>query len=72
MLFPNGIAHCCEFRECFQQKGLVDYRTGTFCRKEEAQLVAFSEDEGLGSLEVGWGGDQSQARRETQLAAVPL
>lgn len=34
--FPEGIADCCEFKNCFWQQDLRDYPTGRFCRPLEA------------------------------------
>lgn len=65
--YPNGIANTCEFHDCRQQKGLVDYpNTGRFCRREEAAIVSF--DNTGQALEVGLGTKQSDDRRREQLA----
>lgn len=68
--FPNGIADTCEFHNCRQQKGLTDYTTGRFCRREEAAICYF---EATGnSLEVGTGAVKSDQRRREQLAGAPV
>lgn len=41
--FPNGIAPCCEFRDCYWQDDLKVYANGTFCREIEAILVYENE-----------------------------
>ncbi len=71
--FPYGIAPACEFYNCWNQKDLKVYRSGTYCREIEAQLVAYHE--GAGSmesmLEVGWN-QASVARRREQLRSVSV
>jgi hypothetical protein len=71
--YPAGIAPCCEYRDCFVQSGLVEYRWGWFCRKEEAQLVGHDArmEGGGGALEVG-DNPKSLEKQARQLAEVPL
>lgn len=37
--FPNGIADCCEYWECYYQDDLQEYSTGTFCQEDESVAV---------------------------------
>lgn len=37
--YPEGIDPFCQFRECYEQEGLKEYRHGLFCREQEAALV---------------------------------
>lgn len=67
--FPNGIKNPCEFRDCFNQVGVKQYRQGRFCRDIEAQLVGF--DEGPGALEVGEG-DQNLQKQRSQLERIVI
>ena len=41
--FPDGVAPCCEFINCFWQDDLVEYASGTFCSELEAILVYENE-----------------------------
>lgn len=59
--FPNGIAPCCEFRDCFWQDDLTEYAVGTFCQEREA--VAVYEDTNGTVVEI----NNSQVRAD-QLA----
>lgn len=71
--YPNGIANPCDFRDCFWQEGVKEYRWGRFCRKVEAQLVGHDlrMDGGGGALEIG-DTQKSQEKQRTQLEAVPV
>jgi hypothetical protein len=72
-LFPDGIANCCEFSNCFVQKDLKQYIWGTYCRRVEAQLVGHDirMSGGGGALEVGVG-QQAAEKQRGQLEEVPL
>ena len=59
--YPNGIAEACQYRDCKYQLGLKEYTSGTFCRKEEAQIVWYRET-GT-TIEVGeWSPEARQNR----------
>lgn len=40
--FPNGIAPFCQFRNCFWQHGLTEYKSGIYCSEMEAKRVALN------------------------------
>jgi hypothetical protein len=71
--YPYGIADPCEFRDCFHQEDVKDYRWGRFCRVLEAQLVGHDHrmSEGGGALEIG-DTQQSIDKQRAQLESVPL
>jgi hypothetical protein len=71
--YPNGVAPPCEFRNCFRQKDVKEYRWGRFCRRIEAQLIGHDirMDGGGGALEVGQD-SKSQEKQRRQLEEVPL
>lgn len=71
--YPNGIADPCEYRNCYKQEGVKQYRWGRFCRELEARLVGHDArmDGGGGALEVG-DSDKSREKQARQLEAVPL
>lgn len=53
--FPHGIAAMCQFRNCFWQHDLKEYRDGTFCRADEARIVSqfFTNRDKTGSMRYG-------------------
>lgn len=71
--FPNGIADCCEFNNCFIQEGVKQYRWGRYCRDTEARFVGHDArmSGGGGALEVG-DSPQSIEKQRAQLEAVPI
>ena len=71
-IFPHGIAPMCQFKGCYWQEGLRDYRFGTFCREIEARVIGFDESDSdgnplFGALEV-W----NEGKRQKQLDAVTI
>ena len=62
--YPDGIADFCEFRDCFQQEGLVQYEHGRFCREGEA-IAAYRAANGREAIEIHDG-----ERRRDQIEAV--
>lgn len=70
--FPNGIAETCEFHGCKQQVGLVEYKSGRYCRRDEAAICYFEGTDSQVALEVGTGRPQSDARRREQLDGAPV
>lgn len=42
-VYPAGLAPFCQFRNCFWQHGLTEYKVGVFCQELEARRVAQSE-----------------------------
>jgi hypothetical protein len=72
-VYPNGIAPMCQFNRCRWQEGLREYSgVGTFCREDEARIVAHNKTDAEGNrlypaLEV-W----RQGKRQSQLQAVGL
>ncbi len=71
--FPDGIANCCEYRDCRIQTNLKTYRWGRFCRLLEAQLVGHDArmSGGGGALEIGEG-PQNLEKQRAQLEEVPV
>lgn len=57
--YPEGIADCCEFRDCFVQTGLKDYRSGRFCREGEA-IAAYRAEYSREAVEI----HDAEIRRE--------
>lgn len=71
--YPNGIANPCEYRDCFWQEDIKEYRWGRFCRRREAQLFGHDQlmDKAGGALEIGET-EYSIGKQTRQLDGVPL
>jgi hypothetical protein len=70
-LYPNGIADTCQFRDCHQQTGLVEYAgLGMFCREIEAKMVMQDQNRtSVKAMEIGWNRESSE-KRESQIAGI--
>ncbi len=68
--WPKGIKRRCQFRDCFEDKGLVKYNSGWFCREIEAKMVRVSDMEE--PLRIGQTSRKADKLREQQLERVAV
>lgn len=68
--YPNGIARFCEFRECFNQKGLKRYGETFVCREEEALRIYESESGVTIELHNGKKRNEQIGKRLAEMRAV--
>ncbi len=78
--FPTGVAPCCEYRGCFNQKQangepLISTRYGQFCSEEQARMAYYDWEGTTPSgdrLEVDGLHVKSREKRRKQVASIPV